>query len=50
MKAWLQKLNWYFQYVALRVVEMLLQCFPIEDNLRTARWAGDLRCDGWNRC
>jgi KDO2-lipid IV(A) lauroyltransferase len=42
MKAWLQKLNWYFQYVALRVVEMLLQCFPIEDNLKAASLVGDL--------
>ena len=42
MKAWLQKLNWYLQYVALRVVEMLLQCFPIEDNLKAASLVGDL--------
>jgi KDO2-lipid IV(A) lauroyltransferase len=42
MKAQLQKLNWYFQYVALRAVEMLLQCFPIEDNLKAASLVGDL--------
>ena len=42
MKAWLEKLNWYLQYVALRVVEMLLQCFPIEDNLKAASLVGDL--------
>jgi len=42
MKAQFQKLKWYLQYVALRVVEMLLQCFPIEANLVTARLAGDL--------
>ena len=42
MKDWLQKLVWRLQYVALRVVEMLLQCFPIEANLVTARLAGDL--------
>ena len=42
MKAWIQKLNWYLQYVALRVVEMLLQCFPIEDNLKAASLVGDL--------
>ena len=42
MKAWLQKLNWYLQYVALRAVEMLLQCFPIEDNLKAASLVGDL--------
>jgi len=39
---WPQKLIWRLQYAALRLVEMLLQCFPIEANLRTARWAGDV--------
>ena len=39
---WRQRLIWYLQYVALRLVEMGLQCFPIETNLRTARLAGDL--------
>jgi KDO2-lipid IV(A) lauroyltransferase len=38
----LQKLIWLLQYAALRLVETLLQCFPIEMNLVTARLAGDL--------
>jgi KDO2-lipid IV(A) lauroyltransferase len=42
MKAQIQKLNWYLQYLALRAVEMLLQCFPIEDNLKAASLVGDL--------
>ena len=36
MKDWPQKLVWYLQYLAVRAVEMLLQCFPIEDNLQAA--------------
>ena len=39
---WSQKLVWLIQYAALRLVETALQCFPMEANLRTARWAGDL--------
>jgi KDO2-lipid IV(A) lauroyltransferase len=42
MKAQFQKLVWWLQYVALRAVEMLLQCFPIEDNLKAASMVGDL--------
>jgi len=42
MTTWRQHLIWYLQYAALRLVEMALQCFPIETNLRTARLAGDL--------
>jgi KDO2-lipid IV(A) lauroyltransferase len=42
MKAQFQKLVWWLQYVALRAVEMLLQCFPIEDNLKAASLVGDL--------
>ena len=42
MKDLLQKLVWRLQYEALRFVEMLLQCFPIEDNLKAASFAGDL--------
>jgi KDO2-lipid IV(A) lauroyltransferase len=42
MKDWPQKLVWYLQYLAVRAVEMLLQCFPIEDNLRAASLAGDI--------
>jgi KDO2-lipid IV(A) lauroyltransferase len=42
MGALLQKAIWFLQYAALRLVEMLLQCFPIEWNLTTARLAGDL--------
>jgi len=42
MATWPQKLIWLLQYAALRLVETALQCFPIETNLRTARWAGDL--------
>jgi KDO2-lipid IV(A) lauroyltransferase len=30
------------QYVGLRLVSMMLQCFPVDDNLRTARLLGDL--------
>jgi len=37
-----QKTVWLLQYVALRLVEMALQCFPIDLNLRTARVAGGL--------
>jgi KDO2-lipid IV(A) lauroyltransferase len=37
-----QQLVWAGQYAALRVVEMLLQCFPIDANLATARWVGRL--------
>jgi Kdo2-lipid IVA lauroyltransferase/acyltransferase len=37
-----QKATWLFQYVTLRLVEMGLQCFPINLNLRTARLGGDL--------
>jgi KDO2-lipid IV(A) lauroyltransferase len=39
---WRQRLIWYLQYVALRLVETALQCFPIDSNLATARLAGDL--------
>ena len=42
MVTWRQRLIWHLQYVALRLVEMALQCFPIDANLRTARLAGDL--------
>jgi KDO2-lipid IV(A) lauroyltransferase len=42
MAARFQKLVWLLQYVALRLVEMLLQCFPIDANLTTARLAGRL--------
>jgi KDO2-lipid IV(A) lauroyltransferase len=38
----LQKAIWFLQYAALRLVEMLLQCFPIEWNLMTARLAGSI--------
>jgi len=37
-----QKSVWLLQYVALRLVEMALQCFPIDLNLKTARFAGTL--------
>lgn len=37
-----QRIVWIAQYVALRLVEAALQCFPIEANLKTARLAGDL--------
>ena len=37
-----RELVWLAQYAALRVVEMLLQCFPIDANLTTARWVGRL--------
>jgi Kdo2-lipid IVA lauroyltransferase/acyltransferase len=37
-----QKAVWLAQYLALRLAEMGLQCFPINVNLRTARLAGDL--------
>jgi Kdo2-lipid IVA lauroyltransferase/acyltransferase len=39
---WRTKLAWRLQYMALRVVQMLLQCAPIDSNLRTARFVGDL--------
>jgi len=42
MKNLIQKLVWRLQYLALRTVEMLLLCFPIDANLKTARLAGDL--------
>ncbi|MBE3095714.1 MAG: lipid A biosynthesis acyltransferase [Planctomycetes bacterium] len=42
MQAALQKLIWLLQYVAMRMVEAALQCFPIDMNLRTARLAGRL--------
>ena len=38
----LQELIWRLQYVALRMVEAALQCFPIDLNLMTARLAGRL--------
>jgi KDO2-lipid IV(A) lauroyltransferase len=38
----LQKAAWLLQYAALRLVELLMQCFPIDANLATARLAGDL--------
>jgi len=38
----IQKVIWRLQYVALRLVEMILQCFPIDANLETARFAGRL--------
>jgi KDO2-lipid IV(A) lauroyltransferase len=31
----------YLQYIGLRTVSMLLHSFPVDDNLRTARWLGD---------
>ena len=37
-KDWIDRLT----YFALRLVSMLLHCFPIDDNLRTARSIGDL--------
>ena len=37
-KDWIDRLL----YFALRLVSMLLHCFPIDDNLRTARSIGDL--------
>jgi Kdo2-lipid IVA lauroyltransferase/acyltransferase len=37
-----QKAVWMAQYLALRLVETALQCFPMSTNLRTARLAGDL--------
>ena len=37
-----QELIWLAQYAALRVVETLLRCFPIDANLATARWVGRL--------
>jgi len=37
-----QKVIWLLQYVAVRVVEMVLRCFPIKANLATARYAGDV--------
>jgi Kdo2-lipid IVA lauroyltransferase/acyltransferase len=37
-----QKIVWRLQYWALRLVEAMLQCFPINGNLMTARLAGDL--------
>jgi KDO2-lipid IV(A) lauroyltransferase len=42
MATWRQRIIWYLQYVALRLVEMGLQCFAIDTNLVTARLAGDL--------
>jgi len=42
MGSWRQRLVWWLQYAALRLVEMALQCFPIEANLVTARLAGSL--------
>ena len=42
MGTWRQRLVWWLQYAALRLVEMALQCFAIETNLATARLAGDL--------
>ena len=39
---WKQRLAWRLQYLALRLVEMALQCFSMEANLVTARWAGSL--------
>jgi KDO2-lipid IV(A) lauroyltransferase len=39
---WRMRLTWRLQYIALRVAEMLLQCAPIDSNLRTARFVGDL--------
>jgi KDO2-lipid IV(A) lauroyltransferase len=32
----------YVQYIGLRTVSMLLHSFPVDDNLRTARWLGDV--------
>jgi len=37
-----QRIIWRLQYYALRFVEMGLQCFPIDTNLKSARLAGDL--------
>jgi len=37
-----QRIIWRLQYYALRLVEMGLQCFPVDTNLATARVAGDL--------
>ena len=42
LRAALQKLIWLLQYVAMRMVEAALQCFPIDMNLMTARLAGRL--------
>lgn len=37
-----QRLVWGLQYLALRLFETALLCFPIETNLASARWAGRL--------
>ncbi|MBE3123215.1 MAG: lysophospholipid acyltransferase family protein, partial [Planctomycetes bacterium] len=42
MATWSQKLVWRLQYIALRLAETAMLCFPIESNLRAARLAGDL--------
>ncbi|MBM4019757.1 MAG: lysophospholipid acyltransferase family protein [Planctomycetes bacterium] len=42
MRALVQQLVWLLQYVALRMAETALQCFPIDLNLKTARLAGRL--------
>ncbi len=42
MKRLRRHIVWLLQYWALRVVQSLLMCFPIDANLATARIAGDL--------
>jgi len=37
-----RQIIWLLQYGTLRFVQMLLQCFPIDTNLRTARLAGTI--------
>jgi len=37
-----RKIIWLLQFGTLRFVQMLLQCFPIDTNLRTARLAGTI--------
>jgi KDO2-lipid IV(A) lauroyltransferase len=37
-----QEIVWLLQYAALRIVQVLVQAFPFESSLRTARRAGDL--------
>jgi len=42
MADWWKQAIWRGQYMALRLFEMVLQCFPIDANLGTARVAGTL--------
>lgn len=35
-------LGWMLQFAALRLWSLVMNCFPIETNLRTARWMGRL--------